>query len=141
SELVAGSSKRPRAEHDEESVKKQKLEENYAEKEEIRACLDIVSGDEIAMDFESLATKYPIINWKTHIIIENIMYYQIIRANGSSKNYKIFSEMLDDFDKQDVMDLYRRVKERYETTSPEGYDLLLWGDLKNLLEPSEEDEI
>ncbi|GJW34547.1 hypothetical protein Tco_0054579 [Tanacetum coccineum] len=33
------------------------------------------------------------------------------------------------------------VKERYETTSPEGYDLLLWGDLKNLLEPSEEDEI
>ncbi|GJT25911.1 hypothetical protein Tco_0895848 [Tanacetum coccineum] len=61
SELAAGSSKRPRAEHDEESVKKQKLEENDAEKEELRACLDIVSGDEIAMDFESLATKYLII--------------------------------------------------------------------------------
>ncbi|GJR87186.1 hypothetical protein Tco_0211197 [Tanacetum coccineum] len=66
SELAAESSKRPRAEHDEEhneeSVKKQKLEENDAEKEELRACLDIVLGDEIAMDFESLATKYPIIN-------------------------------------------------------------------------------
>ncbi|GKD74466.1 hypothetical protein Tco_1332748 [Tanacetum coccineum] len=62
SELAAGSSKRLREEHDEESVKKQKLEENDAEKEELRACLDIVSGDEIAMDFESLATKYPIID-------------------------------------------------------------------------------
>ncbi|GJW39410.1 hypothetical protein Tco_0065255 [Tanacetum coccineum] len=49
--------------------------------------------------------------------------------------------MLDDFDRQDVIDLYRLVKERYETTSPEGYDLLLWGDLKTLFEPSEEDEI
>ncbi|GJS76457.1 hypothetical protein Tco_0726338 [Tanacetum coccineum] len=45
------------------------------------------------------------------------MYYQIIRAYRSSKNYKIFSEMLDDFDRQDM------------------------GDLKTLFEPSEEDEI
>ncbi|GJU20730.1 hypothetical protein Tco_1154072 [Tanacetum coccineum] len=41
-----------------------------------------------------------------------MMYYQIIRADGSSKNYKIFSEMLDDFDRQDVVDLYSLVKER-----------------------------
>ncbi|GJW84073.1 hypothetical protein Tco_0157218 [Tanacetum coccineum] len=32
-------------------------------------------------------------------------------------------------------------EERYEITSPEGYDLLLWGDLKTLFEPNEEDEI
>ncbi|GKB94192.1 hypothetical protein Tco_0980329 [Tanacetum coccineum] len=110
-------------------------------KEELRACLDIVLGDEFAMDFESLATKYPIIDWKTHILIENMMYYQIIRADGSSKNYKIFSEMLDDFDRQDVVDLHRLVQERYETTHQEGYDLLLWGDLKTLFEPCEEDEV
>ncbi|GJZ37548.1 synaptobrevin, longin-like domain protein [Tanacetum coccineum] len=36
----------------------------------------------------------------------------IIRANGSTKSYKIFTEMLDDFDRQDVLDLYRLVKER-----------------------------
>ncbi|GJX70354.1 hypothetical protein Tco_0307525 [Tanacetum coccineum] len=134
------SKKRPRAEHDEESVKKQKLKDE-AEREELRACLDIVLGDDIAMDFESLAIKYPIINWKTHILIKNMMYYQIIRADRSSKNYKIFSGMLDDFDKQDVIDLYRLVKERYEITSLKGYDLLLWGDLKTLFEPNKEDEI
>ncbi|GKD02182.1 hypothetical protein Tco_1177156, partial [Tanacetum coccineum] len=39
------SKKRPRAEHDEESVKKHKLDDD-AEKEELRACLDIVLGDD-----------------------------------------------------------------------------------------------
>ncbi|GKB11289.1 hypothetical protein Tco_0845212, partial [Tanacetum coccineum] len=88
---------------------------------------------------KSMTTKYPIIDWKTHILNENMMYYQIIRADRSSKNYKIFSEMLDDFDSQDVIDLHRLVNERYEITSLEGYDLLLWGDLKTLFEPNEED--
>ncbi|GJX23502.1 hypothetical protein Tco_0227947 [Tanacetum coccineum] len=69
------------------------------------------------------------------IMLVDKMYYQIIRANGSAKFYKIFSAMLDDFDKQDVLDLYRLVKERFETTSPEGYDRLLWGDLITLFEP------
>ncbi|GKA99111.1 hypothetical protein Tco_0827048 [Tanacetum coccineum] len=78
-----------------------------------------------AVTIESLATKYPIVDWKTHILAEDKMYYQIIRAYGSAKFYKIFSVMLNDFDKQDVLDLYRLVKERFETTSLEGYDRLV----------------
>nr|GEW52427.1 hypothetical protein [Tanacetum cinerariifolium] len=62
-------------------------------------------------------------------------------ADRSSKNYKTFSEILNDFDRQDVIDLYRLVQERYDTTGLKGYDLLLWGDLKILFEPNEEDEI
>ncbi|GJU43759.1 hypothetical protein Tco_1201025 [Tanacetum coccineum] len=38
--------------------------------------------------------------------------------------------------KKDVLDLYRLVKERFETTSPEGYARLLWGDLITLFEPN-----
>ncbi|GKC64898.1 hypothetical protein Tco_1097496 [Tanacetum coccineum] len=105
-----GSKKRTRKELDEESVKRQKLEDD-AKKAELKACLEIVPSD------------------------------VIIRADGSAKFYKIFSAMLDDFDRQDVLDLYRLVKERFETTSPEGYDILLWGDLITLFEPCEEDEI
>ncbi|GKB99414.1 hypothetical protein Tco_0985551 [Tanacetum coccineum] len=134
--------KRPRADSEEESSKKQKLEEDYdAEKEELRDSMDVVSMDDVAIDVESLATKYPIVDWKTHILYENMMYYQIIKADGSFKNYKIFSEMLDDFDKQDVIDLHRLVNEIYKITCPEGYDLLLWGDLKTLFEPNEENKI
>ncbi|GJX73468.1 hypothetical protein Tco_0312063 [Tanacetum coccineum] len=63
------------------------------------------------------------------------------RADGSSKNYKIFSEMLDDFDRHDVLDLHRLVKSMYMTSSLEGYDLMLWGDLKILFQPKEEDKV
>ncbi|GKD15710.1 hypothetical protein Tco_1200117 [Tanacetum coccineum] len=101
-----GSKKRTRKELDEESVKRQKLEDD-AEKAKLKACLEIVPGD--AVTIESLATKYSIVDWKTHILEED----------------KI----------QDVLDLYRLVKDRFETTSPEGYDILLWGDLITLFEP------
>ncbi|GJX05608.1 hypothetical protein Tco_0191524 [Tanacetum coccineum] len=134
------SKKRSREDTDEDNAKKQKLEDD-AEKKVLRDSMDVVPRDDIAIDVESLATKYLIVDWKTHVLTENMMYYQIIRADGSSKNYKVFSEMFDDFDRQDVMDLYRLVQERYDTTSPGGYDLLLWGDLKILFESNEEDEI
>ncbi|GJW62387.1 hypothetical protein Tco_0111722 [Tanacetum coccineum] len=124
----------------EESTKRQKIEENI-EKEELKAYLDLVPKEEFAMEIESLGTKYPIVDWKTHVLTKNFMYYQIIRADGGSKNYKIFSVMLDDFNRQDVMDLHRLVKERYATSRPEGYDLMLWGDLKILFPPDEEDEV
>ncbi|GKA50350.1 hypothetical protein Tco_0743423 [Tanacetum coccineum] len=123
-----------------ESAKRQKIKDD-AEKAEIKACLEIVPGDDSAVNIESLATKYQIVDWKTHILTEDKMYYQIIKVDGSTKYYKIFSAMLDDFERQDVLDLYRLVKERFESTRPEGYDRLLWGDLITLFEPSEEDEI
>ncbi|GJX43727.1 hypothetical protein Tco_0260403 [Tanacetum coccineum] len=49
--------------------------------------------------------------------------------------------MLERLDRQDVEELYRLVKERYSASRPEGYDLMLWGDLHTLFEPDEEDEI
>ncbi|GJY90468.1 hypothetical protein Tco_0505664 [Tanacetum coccineum] len=121
-------------------VKRQKLEED-AEKEELKGFLDIIPREEFAEDVESLSTKYPIMDWKTYTLTKNFMYYQVFRGDGSSKNYKVLSEMLEDFDRQDVEELYRLVKERYSASRPEGYDLMLWGDLHTLFEPDEEDEI
>ncbi|GKB67452.1 hypothetical protein Tco_0928864 [Tanacetum coccineum] len=122
------------------TVKRQKLEED-AEKEELKGCLDIIPREDVVEDVESLSTKYLIVDWKTYTLIENFMYYQIFRGDGSSKNYKVLSKMLEDFDRQDVEELYRLVKERYSASRPEGYDLMLWGDLHTLFEPDEEDEI
>ncbi|GJX69013.1 hypothetical protein Tco_0304740 [Tanacetum coccineum] len=119
SKVVEGSGKKT------ESIRKETVSKKRAE---------IVPRDDEAVNVESLSTKYPIVDWKTHILAEDKMYYQIIRADGSEKYYKIFSAMLDDFDKHDL-DLYRLVKERFETASPEGYDRLLWGDLITLFEP------
>ncbi|GJT86999.1 hypothetical protein Tco_1068716 [Tanacetum coccineum] len=117
------SKKRTRAVLDEESVKRQKVEDDV-EKAELKACLEIVPGDDSVVNIESLATKYPIVDWKTHILAEDKMYYQIIRADGSTKYYKIFSAMLDDFDRQDVLDLYRLEDEIWK--AQQDYTLISW---------------
>ncbi|GJU40133.1 hypothetical protein Tco_1193090 [Tanacetum coccineum] len=83
--------------------KRQKMEED-AEKEELKGFLDIIPREEVPIEVESISTK----------------------GDGSSKNYKILSEMLEDFDRQDVEELYRLVKEMYSASRPEGFDLMLW---------------
>ncbi|GJU81874.1 hypothetical protein Tco_1284239 [Tanacetum coccineum] len=113
----------------------------YDEKEELKKYLDIVLMEDVVVDVESLSTKYPIVDWKTYTVSKNFMYYKIIRGDGSLKNYKILREMLYDFDRQDVVELYRLVKERYSSSKPEGYDLMLWGDLHTLFKPDEDSEI
>ncbi|GKB88891.1 hypothetical protein Tco_0961163 [Tanacetum coccineum] len=55
--------------------------------------------------------------------------------------HKVFFLMLEDFDRKDLVDLYRLVVERSASRTLEGYDLILWGDLKTMFEPSEDDDI
>ncbi|GKD36042.1 hypothetical protein Tco_1251551 [Tanacetum coccineum] len=70
--------------------KKQKLDESVEVKvddeAEMKKHMDIVSDDDVAIDAIPLATKPPIIvDWK--IIKEGkIGYFQIIRADGSSRS-------------------------------------------------------
>ncbi|GKD25052.1 hypothetical protein Tco_1231266 [Tanacetum coccineum] len=120
--------------------KRQKLEVN-AKKDELKGFLDIVPREEAPIEVESISTKFPIVDWKTCVLTETFMYYQVFRGDGSSKNYKVLSEMLEDFDRMDVEELFKLVKERYSTSAPEGFDLMLWGDLHTLFEPDEDDEI
>ncbi|GKB65917.1 hypothetical protein Tco_0927329, partial [Tanacetum coccineum] len=120
--------------------KRQKMEED-SEKEELKEFLDIIPREEVPIEVESISTKFPIVDWKSYVLTETFMYYQVFRGDGSSKNYKIFTEMLRDFDRHDVEELYRLVKERYRASRPEGYDLMLWGDLHTMFEPNEDDEL
>ncbi|GJZ47254.1 hypothetical protein Tco_0601086 [Tanacetum coccineum] len=73
--------------------------------------------------------------------LEMMLRSEESKGDGSSKNYKVLIKMLEDFDRQDAEELYILVKERYSASIPEGYDLMLWGDLHTLFEPDEEDEI
>ncbi|GJY63887.1 hypothetical protein Tco_0465347 [Tanacetum coccineum] len=66
-------------------------------------------------------------------------YYQIMRADGNSQMYMIFSHMLKSFVRGD---LYKLVKAKYKSTRPvEDLDLILWGDLKTMFEPHVEDKV
>ncbi|GJU17942.1 hypothetical protein Tco_1145908 [Tanacetum coccineum] len=100
--------KRARETLSEESAKKQTLEDD-TKKEELQVYLKIVPEEE-SLNIESLATKYRIVDWETQILADDKYYYHIKRAYGSVKHYKIFSAMFYDFDRQDVLELYRLVK-------------------------------
>ncbi|GJR26664.1 hypothetical protein Tco_1102896 [Tanacetum coccineum] len=52
------------------------------------------------------------------------------------------NQMLKSFDREDLEDLYKLVKAKYESTrTVEDLDLLLWGDLKIMFEPHVEDKV
>ncbi|GJV87853.1 hypothetical protein Tco_1531791 [Tanacetum coccineum] len=101
----------------------------------------IPNEEEVAIDAIPLAVKSPsIVGWKIHKEGRK-SYYQIMRADGKSQMYMIFSHMLKSFDREDLEDLYKLVKAKYESTRPvEDLDLILWGDLKTMFEPHVEDK-
>ncbi|GKA00476.1 hypothetical protein Tco_0673026 [Tanacetum coccineum] len=129
------SSKRAGDELEQEKAKKQKMDDDQ-ETAELQKLMEVVSDEEgVAIDAIPLATKPPsIVDYK--IIKEGkISIYQIIRADGSSKRYSSVIHMLRNFDREDLETLWKIVKARHGYTRPEeGYERVLWGDLKTMFE-------
>ncbi|GJU83900.1 hypothetical protein Tco_1291446 [Tanacetum coccineum] len=113
-----GSSKRAGEELESENLKKQKLDENVEaevdddqEEAEMKKHMEIVPDDEVAIDAIPLATKPPII-------------------------------MLQNIDREDLETLRKLMKAKHGSTRPEeGYERVLWGDLKVMFEPDVESDI
>ncbi|GKA58927.1 hypothetical protein Tco_0758240 [Tanacetum coccineum] len=124
------------------AFKRQKVKDDK-ETTEIKKLMEIIPDkEEVAIDAIPLAVKSPsIVDWKIHKEGRK-SYYQIIRADGKSQMYMIFSHMLKSFDRGDLEDLYKLVKAKYKSTKPvEDLDLVLWNDLKIMFEPHVEDNI
>ncbi|GJV28514.1 reverse transcriptase domain-containing protein [Tanacetum coccineum] len=69
-------------------------------------------------------------------------YFQIIRADGISKRYSSMIQMLKDFDRKDLETLWKLVKAKHGSTRlEEGYERVLWGDMKVMFEPNVESEV
>ncbi|GKD01794.1 hypothetical protein Tco_1172068 [Tanacetum coccineum] len=114
--LVEGKEKRTRAELVQESLKKQKVEDDK-ETTEIKKLMEIIPDEEeVAIDAIPLAVKSPsIVDWKVHKEGRK-SYYQIIRADGKSQMHMIFSHMLKSFNREDLETLHKLVKAKYEST-------------------------
>ncbi|GJS04600.1 hypothetical protein Tco_0321108 [Tanacetum coccineum] len=111
------SSKRAGDELEQEKAKKQKIDDDQ-EEAEMKRLMEIVPDEkEVAVDAIPLATKPPsIVDWK--IIKEGKLgYYQIIRADGSSKTKHGLTRL------------------------EEGYERVLWGDLRTMFEHNIEDTV
>nr|GEY59026.1 retrotransposon protein, putative, Ty1-copia subclass [Tanacetum cinerariifolium] len=121
---------------EQESTKsdEEELEDYEQENKELRMWLTVVLDEEEIVDLKILSTKYPIVDWESQILwnvdMEDKHVYKIIRANGNTNYHKSLSSMMRKFDKQDLVDFHRLVMKRFDN-SPEGYNFLLWGYLKN----------
>ncbi|GJU09032.1 retrovirus-related pol polyprotein from transposon TNT 1-94 [Tanacetum coccineum] len=122
-ELVEGKEKRAGEELIQVSSKKQKVDDDK-ETSELKQCLKIIPDEEeVKIDAIPLAVKSPsIVDWKIHKEGRK-SYYQIMRADGKSQLYMIFSHMLKSFSREDLEDLYKL------------------GDLKTMFEPHVEDTV
>ncbi|GKB16814.1 DNA-directed DNA polymerase [Tanacetum coccineum] len=130
-DLVEGSSKRLGDELEQEVTKKQKVDDVQETTEvdddkkttKIKELMKIVfDEEEVAIDVIPLATKPPIIvDWKIHKEGKK-NYYQIIRADGSSKMYLVFSHMLKSFDMEDFETLVWKNQQDYRVLEWKLYD-------------------
>ncbi|GJU82499.1 hypothetical protein Tco_1284864 [Tanacetum coccineum] len=69
------------------------------------------------IDYEVLEKRFPIINWESK-------FYHYDRHGA-----------------EDLVELYNLVMQRFETITPEGVDLVIWGDLRTMFDANAEDEL
>ncbi|GJX38587.1 hypothetical protein Tco_0251890 [Tanacetum coccineum] len=137
-----GSSKRAGEDLQQESTKKQKMDDDK-EKEELKQCFEIVpdDGDDVTIDATPLSVKIPIVDYKIYQEGKK-SFFQIIRADGKTQMYLTFSKMLKNFDREDLEVLWRIVKARFKKTEPVNYmDTFLHLNLKTMFEHHVEDSI
>ncbi|GJS19042.1 hypothetical protein Tco_0413514 [Tanacetum coccineum] len=66
-------------------------------------------------------------------------YLVLYRANGNFRAFNYLMEVLHIFDRQDLFHLYELMMEQYSEITLEGFELILWGDLKIMMESSTEE--
>nr|GEU53004.1 hypothetical protein [Tanacetum cinerariifolium] len=139
---VEGSSKREGEDLQQESTKKQNVDHDDKEKDNLKECFEIVSEEEVAINVIPLAIKpAPIVGFKIHRKGRN-GYYEIMKADESAKTYLLFSQLLKEFESKDLKNLWNVVKAKHGYKMPEEvYKRVLWGDLKVMFEPHEEDKV
>ncbi|GJS50795.1 hypothetical protein Tco_0624157, partial [Tanacetum coccineum] len=97
--------------------KRKKTESNLEEEDDLKTFLKIIPDKEGIIDYEVLEKRFPIINWESK-------FYHYDRHGA-----------------EDLLELYNLVMQRFETITPEGVDLVLWGDLRTMFDSNAEDEL
>ncbi|GKE47112.1 hypothetical protein Tco_1478370 [Tanacetum coccineum] len=117
--------------------KKPRHKSNVDNEDEHRKCLKIVTF-EGTIDSEIIERKSVIVRLNK-VSSPDGDYLVIYRANGNFRAFNYLLEVLHIFDRQDLFHLYDLVMEQYSEITLEGIELILWGDLKIMMESSQEE--
>ncbi|GJV27342.1 hypothetical protein Tco_1383790 [Tanacetum coccineum] len=105
--------------------------------DEYRKCLRIVTFDS-TIDSEIMETKSFV--FKLHKVSSPYRDYLVVyKVNGHFRAFNYLMEVLHIFDRQDLFHLYDLVMKQYSEITPEGIELILWGDLMIMMESSTEE--
>ncbi|GJV91350.1 hypothetical protein Tco_1539163 [Tanacetum coccineum] len=105
--------------------------------DEHRKCLKIVTF-EGTLDSEIMEKK-SVIARLNKVSSPDGDYLVLYRANGNFRAFNYLMEVLHIFDRQDLFHLYDLMMEQYSEITLEGFELILWGDLKIMMESSTEE--
>nr|GEU70816.1 hypothetical protein [Tanacetum cinerariifolium] len=125
---------------DQGSSKRMKTFKSVSEdvsEEELKGMIQLVPLEEVY--FEALQVKHHIIDWEIHSEGKR-EYWKIIRLGGHTTVYQFFIDMLKQFDREDLHQLWTLVKETFsirQATKDKKKEL--WVELKRLFEPDFED--
>nr|GEU39116.1 hypothetical protein [Tanacetum cinerariifolium] len=143
-DLQQGSPKKRRLDQQTEEIEEEARAQgdNDQEVEELKLYMRIIPEEDITIKAILLAIK-PLMIIEYKIVKEGkISTYQITRADGSTRRYTSMINLLENIDREDLETLWKLVKDKYGNTRPEeGYERLLWGDLKVMFEPDIESEV
>ncbi|GJW87514.1 hypothetical protein Tco_0162854 [Tanacetum coccineum] len=116
SKKAGGRLKRKLSKARKDKDKRQKIQDD-PEKLTLKEYVEVISDSKEVIGVIPLAVKSPIVSWKSYCK-GDVGYYEIHKADGSYKTYIFFSEMLNDFDREDLIVLYRLLNEKYASTRP-----------------------
>ncbi|GJR73212.1 putative ribonuclease H-like domain-containing protein [Tanacetum coccineum] len=118
------------------SAKRQKMKDD-AEKEQFKEYLNIVPEE--GMNVEALKTKYLLIDWEIYTE-DSRVYWKIIRVGDHTEIYQFFKDILKNFDRDDLVKLWKLVKDRFSSTKPnDDKEKALWVELKRCFKPDIDD--
>nr|GEU96914.1 hypothetical protein [Tanacetum cinerariifolium] len=124
------------------AAKRRKLNEEAQEAEELKKQLEIVNDedDDVFTEATLLGRKVHVVDYEI-VMINNKPRYKIFKADDTHQLYISFITLLKNFDREDLEDLWRIVKERFSTSKPSNYsDDCLLATLKTMFEKSDKQD-
>nr|GEU85077.1 ribonuclease H-like domain, reverse transcriptase, RNA-dependent DNA polymerase [Tanacetum cinerariifolium] len=118
------------------ATKRRKLNEQAQEVEDLKKHLEVVDDkdDDVFTEATPLARKVPVVDYQI-VFINNKPRFKIIKADETHQLYISFVTLLKNFNREDLEDLWRIVKERFSTSKPSNfYDEYLLTTLKIMFE-------
>nr|GFB61988.1 hypothetical protein [Tanacetum cinerariifolium] len=125
------------------AAKRRKLNEEAQEAEELKKQLEIVNDedDDVFTEATPLGRKVHVVDYEI-VMINNKPRYKIFKADDTHQLYISFITLLKNFDREDLEDLWRIVKERFSTLKPSNYsDDCLLATLKTMFEKSDKQDV